>query len=104
MNSGPTLKRDSQSRTRSAVNSGPLSVRMMAGGQHVQNSQASSAHTSSCASRRATRDTRHSRGYSSMMLRIRNAELEPGRYVFVDLIPNRYREGMYAGFTMEGEE
>jgi hypothetical protein len=84
------------------VNSGPLSART--GRPRVQNGQGSSASTSSCDSRRATRDTKHWRVYSSMTFRMRNAELEPGRYVFVDLIPNRYDEGTYAGFTMEGEE
>jgi uncharacterized cupredoxin-like copper-binding protein/heme/copper-type cytochrome/quinol oxidase subunit 4 len=31
-------------------------------------------------------------------------DLEPGQYVLVDLIPNRYNEGMFAEFTVLGEE
>ena len=55
-----------------AMNSGPLSDRICAGGPLVTNSSAKAPSTTSLLSRRATGRARHSRLTSSMIDRIRN--------------------------------
>ncbi len=65
MNSVPTPNRDIQSRTTSAVNSGPLSDLMCSGIARCTNNSPSRASTFSESSFRSTSIARHSRVYSS---------------------------------------